>query len=56
MGVVDWIRLDLDQDTDKWWALVSKVVNLRIPLNAGNFLGGCATVGFSRRTRLYTVS
>jgi hypothetical protein len=27
--VVDWIRLA--QDTDKWQALVNKVMNLRVP-------------------------
>ena len=28
-GVMDWI--DLAQDTDKWWAFVYAVVNLRVP-------------------------
>jgi hypothetical protein len=35
-GVMDWI--DLAQRCDRWWALVSAVMNLRVPQNAGNFL------------------
>jgi hypothetical protein len=34
-GVVDWI--DLAQDRDMWRVLESTVMNLRAPLNAGNF-------------------
>jgi hypothetical protein len=33
---VDWI--DLAQDGDQWRALVSTVMNLHVPSNAGNFL------------------
>jgi hypothetical protein len=29
MGVMDWINLA--QDTDRWRALVSAVMNLRVP-------------------------
>jgi hypothetical protein len=32
---VDWIQLA--QDRDRWWALVDTVMNLRAPLEAGNF-------------------
>jgi hypothetical protein len=31
-----WI--DMAQDRDRWWAPVNATVNLRVPLNAGNFL------------------
>jgi transposase len=29
MGGMDWI--DMAQDRDRWWALVSAVMNLRVP-------------------------
>jgi hypothetical protein len=50
---VDWIGLA--QDRDRWWVLVSAVMNLRIPQNAGNFLTSCKPVSFSR-TPLHGVS
>ena len=28
-GVLDWI--DLAQNTDRWWAVVNAVMNLRVP-------------------------
>jgi len=33
---IDWI--DLARDRNSWRAIVSAVMNLRIPLNAGSFL------------------
>jgi len=47
-GYMDWIRLA--QDRDGWRRLVSAVMNLRVPQNAGNFLTSCKPVSCSRRT------
>ena len=47
-GYVDWIGLA--QDRDRWRTLVSTVMNVRVPWNAGNFLTSCKPVSFSRRT------
>ena len=35
-GGVDWI--ELAQGRERWRALVTAVMNIRVPLNAGNFL------------------
>jgi hypothetical protein len=35
-GGMDWI--ELAQDRDRWWVLVTAVMNLPFPYNAGNFL------------------
>ena len=53
-GYVDWIGLA--QDRDRWRTLVSTVMNLRVPWNAGNFLTSCKPVSFSRRTLHHGVS
>ena len=53
-GYMDRIRLA--QDRYRWRALVSAVVNLRVPWNAGNFLTSCKLVSFSRRTLQHGVS
>ena len=53
-GYVDWIWLA--QDTDRWRTLVSAVMNIRVALNAGNFLTSCKPVSFSRRTLYHAVS
>ena len=47
-GYMDWIGLV--KDRDRWRTLVSAVMNLRVPWNAGNFLTSCKPVSFSRRT------
>jgi hypothetical protein len=48
---MDWI--DLTQDRDQWMALVSTVMNLQDPYNAGKFLSSCTTGGFSRRAEFH---
>ena len=53
-GYVDWIGLA--QDRDRWRTLVSAVMKLRVPWNAGNFLTSWKPVSFSRRTLHHGVS
>jgi len=52
-GYMDWIGLA--QDRNRWRTLVSAVMNLRVPWNAGNFLTSCKPVSFSRRTQHHWV-
>jgi hypothetical protein len=47
-GYMEWIGLA--QDRDRWRTLVSEVMNLRVPRNAGNFLTSCKPVSCSGRT------
>ena len=53
-GYMDWVGLA--QDRDRWRTLVSAGMNVRVPWNAGNFLGSCKPVSFSRRTLHHGVS
>ena len=53
-GYMDWIGLA--QDRDGWRTLVSAVMNVGVPWNAGNFLTSCKPVSFSRRTLHHGVS
>ena len=53
-GYMDWIGLA--QDRDRWRTLVSAVMNLRVPWNAGNFLTSCKPVSFSRRNLRHGVN
>jgi hypothetical protein len=52
-GGMDWI--ELTQDKYLWRALVSTVMNLRVPENVGKFFSTCTTASFSRRTHLHEV-
>jgi hypothetical protein len=51
---VDWIGLA--QDRDRWRTLMSAVMNLRVPWNAGNYLTSCKPVSCSGRTLHHGVS
>jgi len=53
-GVRDWI--ELVQHMDRCRAVVNAVMNVRVPLNEGNFLTSCNPVSFTRRAVLHGVS
>jgi hypothetical protein len=48
---MNWI--DLAQERDRWPDVVTTVMNLQFPENAGNFLTSWGPVSFSGRTLLY---
>jgi hypothetical protein len=50
---MDWIGMA--HDRDRWRALVNTVMNLWVPLNAGNFLTSRRPVSFSGTTLFYGV-
>jgi hypothetical protein len=51
---MDWIGLA--QDRDRWRTLVSEVMNLGVPWNAGNFLTSCKPISCSSCTLHRAVS
>jgi hypothetical protein len=53
MENMEWV--DLSQDEGRWWTLVNVLINLRVPLNAGNFLKSLGPVSFSGTPLLHGV-
>jgi hypothetical protein len=51
---MDWI--DVSEDRDRWWAPLNVVMNIRVPLIAGNLLPSSEPISFSRRILLHGVS
>jgi len=49
-----WI--DLAQEMEKWRAVVSTVMNLCVPLNAGDFLPRLNAASVSKMASLYGIS
>jgi hypothetical protein len=47
MGREDVDCIDVDEDKDKWRALVNTDMHLRVPQNAGNFLTSWGTKVFT---------
>jgi hypothetical protein len=54
LSVADWIGLA--QDRYRWRALVNSVMNVWVPLNAGNLASGCTTCGLSSGIQIHRVS
>jgi len=53
-GCEDWV--EFAQDRDRWWALMSTVMNLRVPKMRGISRLAAEPVSFSRRTLFHGVS
>jgi hypothetical protein len=53
-GGRDWI--DLDQQRDRWRALVNAVINIQVLQNERNFVPIRGSVSFSARTLFHGVS
>ena len=47
--------MNVAPDKNKWRAVVSTVINIWVPQNAGNFLSARGTVPFSKRVLLHGI-